>query len=56
MARARLNPQIVVEIPQMNLSRFAECHLGRHFAVAIADALAVFFQKFRELGLCYAEM
>ena len=56
MARARFNAEIVVEIAQMNRSGFAECHFGRDFAVAVADALAMLFEKFRELGLCYAEM
>ena len=40
----------------MNRSGLAECHLGRDFAVAVADALAMLFEKFRELGLRYAEM
>ena len=55
-ARARLNAQIVIEIAQMNRSGLAECHLGRHFTVAVADTLAMFFEKFRELGLRYAKM
>ena len=55
-ARARLDAQIVIEIAQMNRSGFAECHFRRDFAIAIADALAMLFEKFRELGLRYAEM
>ena len=56
IARARFDAQIVIEIPQMNRSGLAECHLGRDFAVAIADTLAMLFEKFRELGLRHAEM
>jgi hypothetical protein len=56
LARARFDAQVVIEIPEMNLSRLAECHFGRHFTIAIADALTVFFEKFSELGLRYAEM
>ena len=48
--------EIVIEIAQMNRSGLAKCHLGRHFAIAIADALAMLFQKFRQLRLRYAEM
>ena len=40
----------------MNRSGLAESHLGRDFAVAIADTLAMFFEKFSELGLRHAEM
>jgi hypothetical protein len=29
----------------MNFGRFAERHLGQYFAVAVADALTVFFEK-----------
>ena len=42
------------EVPQMNRSRLAEGHLGRDFAVAIADTFAMLFEKFREFGLRYA--
>src|SRR6266496_2695321 len=56
VARPRLNPQIVVEIPQMNDGGFAECHLRRHFAVAIADALPMLFEKFSKFGLRHAEV
>ena len=40
----------------MDRSGLAKGHLSRHFAVAIADTLAMLFQKFSELGLRYAEM
>ena len=56
VTRARFDAQIVIEIPQVDGSGLAECHLGRHFTVAVAETLAMFFEKFRELGLGYAEM
>jgi hypothetical protein len=56
VARARFDPQVVSEIVQMNSGGLAKGHLGRDFAVAIADALTVFFQKFREPCLRYAKM
>jgi len=40
----------------MNRSGLAECHLGCDFAVAIANALAMLFEKLSELGFRYAEM
>ena len=51
VARARFDAQIVIEIAQMNRGGLAECHLGRDFAIAIADALAMLFEKFRQLAL-----
>jgi hypothetical protein len=56
MARARFDADIVIEIVEMNRSGLAEGHLGRDLAVAVTNALTVFFKKFRELGLRYAEM
>ena len=53
---ARLDAQIVIEIVQVNRSGFAESHFRRDFAIAIADALTMFFEKLSELGLRYAEM
>ena len=40
----------------MNLGGVAECHFGRAFAISIADPLTVFFKKFREPRLHYAEV
>jgi hypothetical protein len=40
----------------MNHSGFAECHLGRDLATAIASTLAMLFEKFGKLRFCYAEM
>ena len=40
----------------MDFERFAKGHFGRDFAVAIAHALAMFFEKFREPGLGHAVM
>ena len=56
IACPRFDAHIVIEIAQMNRSGLAKRHLGRDFAIAIADALAVFFEKFREPRLRYAEM
>ena len=56
IARARFDAHIVIEIAYMNRSGLAESHLGGDFAIAIADALAMFFEKFRQPRLCYAEM
>ena len=51
-----LNAHIVIEIAEMNRSGLAKRHLGGDLAIAIADALAVFFEKFRQSRLSYAEM
>ena len=40
----------------MNLERLAERHFGRHFAVTVTNALAMLFQKFRQLGFGNAVM
>lgn len=40
----------------MNFERLAKRHFGRDFAVAVGHAVAVFFEKFRELGLGHAVM
>jgi hypothetical protein len=50
IAGARFNAQIVFDVPEMNRNRLAEGHLGRDFAVAIADTLAMFFEKFGSLA------
>jgi hypothetical protein len=55
-ARARFNAQVVIEIAQMNRSGLSECHLRRDFDVAVADTLAMLFEKLSELGFRYAEM
>ena len=56
MARPWLNAHIVIKIAEMNRSGLTKRHLGRDLAIAIADALAVFFEKFRQSRLSYAEM
>ena len=56
VARARFDTEIVVEIAQMNRGGLAKGHLRRDFAISIADALAMFFEKFRQSRLGYAEM
>src|ERR1700720_4828422 len=40
----------------MNRGGIGEGHLRRDFAISIADPLAVFFEKFRQSCLRYAEM
>src|SRR6478672_9081428 len=40
----------------MNLGGVGKGHLGRAFAISIADPLTVFFEKFREPRLRYAEV
>ena len=40
----------------MSGGSLGERHFGRHFSIAIANTLAVLFEKFREPGLCYTEM
>ena len=56
VARARFDTQIIVEIAQMNGSGFAECHFRRHFAIGVASALPVIFQKLGQLRFGHAEM
>ena len=48
--------RLSVEIAQMNRGGLAKGHFGRDFAISIADALPMFFQKFRQSRLGYAEM
>src|SRR5437867_3074588 len=43
ITRARFNPQVVIEIAEMNLGGFAKGHLCRHFAVSMALALSMLF-------------
>ena len=40
----------------MSGGSLGERHFGRHFSIAIANTLAVLFEKFREPGLGYTEM
>jgi hypothetical protein len=40
----------------MDFERLAKSHFGRHSAVAVAYALTMFFEKFRESGLRHAVM
>ena len=40
----------------MDFERLAKSHFGGDFAVAIAHALPMFFEKFREPGLGHAVM
>jgi len=54
--RARFDAQIVIKITKMNGGSFAESHLSRDFAIGVTDALAMLFEKFRELGLRHAEV
>jgi len=54
LACASFDARVVIKIAQMNRSGFAERHFRRDFAVAIADPLAMLFQKLSEFGLCYA--
>src|SRR5262249_293713 len=53
---AWLDAEVVFEIAKMNRSGLAKSHLRRDFAVDVADALAMLFEKLSELGLGYAEM
>lgn len=48
--------KIVSQIAQKNGRAFAKGHLRRDLAISIADTLAMFFQKFRQSRLGYAEM
>ena len=50
------NANIVIEIAHVIRSRLAKQHLGGDLTIAIADAPAVFFEKFRQSRLSYAEM
>ena len=56
MARSQFDARIVVNVPQLDRSSLAECHLGRDFTIAIADAFPVFLQELRQLGLRHAEI
>src|ERR1051325_5563425 len=52
ISRARFNARVIVEIAKMNYSGFAEGHFRRDFAFAVANPMAMLFQKLSELGLC----
>ena len=56
VARPRFDAHIVIEIAEMNRSGLAKRHLGGDFAIAIAGALTVFFEEFRQPRLSHAEM
>ena len=48
--RCRFNGHVVGLVLLMNFERLAKRHFGRDFAVAVRHAVAVLFEKFRELG------
>jgi hypothetical protein len=54
VARCRLNRRVVGLVLLMDLERLAKSHFGRYFAIAVGHALAMFFEKFGELGLRHA--
>ena len=56
MARTGFNAVVVIEILQMDGCGLTKGHLRRDLAIAVADALTMFFEKFRELGLRHAKM
>jgi hypothetical protein len=48
--------RILGKVLLMNLQHCAECHFRRDFAVAVASALSMLFQKFCKPRFGYAEM
>jgi hypothetical protein len=53
-ACARFDARVIIKIAKMNRGGLMEYHFSRPFTVAIADPLAMLFQKLSEFGLCYA--
>jgi hypothetical protein len=56
VARTGFDGHVVSLILLMNFKSFTKSHLGGDFAVAIAHALSMLFEKFGKFGFCYPVM
>ena len=56
IARSRFDPQIVIEISDMNGSGVAKGHFRQSFAIGVFPALPMILEEFGELRFGHAEM